>query len=348
MRAVVLEKFGGPEELAFRDAAEPELSPESVLVRVRAVGVCGRDLIDARGGFPALSLPAILGHEFAGEVLAVGERVQSLSVGDRVVNLHRPYCGECNRCQAGESVDCERAWQSFGHTIPGGYAERVAAHYRALVKFPPAIDFAEAAPLMCTAGVALHALRHRARVTLGEQVLITGASGGVGVCAVQIAKALGTRVIATTGNQSKLERLKQLGADEVIVTGAGGFHDQVRALSDGGVDVALELTGNPTFASALRSLRAGGRMVVVGNIDTRKVELNLGAMIVFSTALLGSHGATHRDVADCFQLMQDGKLRMIIERRLPLEHAAEAHRLLFARQVFGRVVLIANQVSGRG
>jgi acryloyl-coenzyme A reductase len=185
-------------------------------------------------------------------------------------------------------------------------------------------------------------------------VLITGASGGVGVCAVQIAKALGARVLATTGNESEAARLKELGADEVIVSAGGAFHDQVRAASDGGVDVALELTGNATFASALRSLRRSGRLVVVGNIDSQKVSLNLGAIILFSYALFGSHGASQRDVADCLRLMQDGKLKMVIDRKLPLARAADrkvsgrraspglpdAHRLLAERSVFGRVVLV--------
>jgi acryloyl-coenzyme A reductase len=340
MRAVVLQSFGGPERLDYREVREPEPSPEEVLIAVRAVAVCGRDLIDARGGFPAMTLPAILGHEFAGEVLAVGERVEGFRAGDRVVNLHRPHCGACDGCLAGESVDCERAWQSFGHTVPGAYAERVAAHHRALIKLPLGIDFADGAPLMCTAGVALRALRQRAGLHLGEQVLITGASGGVGVAAIQIAKALGARVLVTTSSEDKALRLKDLGADEVIVSASGAFHEQVRAASDGGVDVALELTGNATFASALRSLRRRGRLVVVGNIDTQKVALNLGSLILFSQVLSGSHGASHRDLADCFRLIQDKKLKMVIDRKLPLERAADAHRLLAERGAFGRVVLV--------
>jgi acryloyl-coenzyme A reductase len=340
MHAVVLDQFGGPERLTYREASEPEIGPEEVLVRVRASGVCGRDLIDARGGFPAMQLPAILGHEFAGEVLAVGDAVRELRPGDRVVNFHRPYCGECRNCVAGASVDCERAWQSFGHTVPGGYAERVAAHHRALFKFPSGIDFADAAPVMCTAAVALRGLRHHGRLSLGEQVLITGASGGVGVAAIQIARAIGARVLAVTGNEAKSERLKELGADEIVVSPNGDFHDAVRRVTNGGADVALELTGSATFASALRSLRARGRMVVIGNIDTGRVSVNLGAMILYSYSLFGSHGASHQDLADCFDLMQRAALRTVIDRQLPLERATEAHRLLAERKVFGRVVLV--------
>jgi acryloyl-coenzyme A reductase len=340
MHAIVLDQFGGPERLAYRETSEPEIGPEEVLVRVRASAVCGRDLIDARGGFKAMQLPAILGHEFAGEVLAAGSAVRTLQPGDRVVNFHRPYCGECRNCLAGASVDCERAWQSFGHTVAGAYAERVAAHHRALFKFPSGIDFAEAAPVMCTAAVALRGLRHHARLSLGDQLLVTGASGGVGVAAIQIARALGARVVAVTSSEAKSERLKQLGADEIVVSANGDFHDAVRRITGGGADVALELTGSATFASALRSLRARGKLVVIGNIDTGRVSVNLGAMILYSLALFGSHGASHQDLTDCFELVRRGALKVVIDRRLPLERAAEAHRLLAERRVFGRVVLV--------
>src|SRR5262245_57186738 len=153
MRAVVLEKTGGPELLSFRDWPDPEPRTDEVVVRVRAAGVCGRDLIDRVGGFPAMKLPTILGHEFAGEIVALGAEAREFQLGDRVVNLHRPFCGECRSCQGGDTVECERAWQSFGHTVDGAYAELVAAHHRALVRLPDGVDFTHGAALGCTAGV---------------------------------------------------------------------------------------------------------------------------------------------------------------------------------------------------
>ena len=201
MHAVVLDRIGGPEVLEYRARRRSQTpEPDEVLVRVRAAGVCGRDLIDRRGGFPAMKLPAILGHEVAGEVVAVGGAVTRFGVGDRVANLHRPYCGDCDRCQEGESPDCTESWQSFGQTVAGGYAETVRAHHRSLVPIPDAVSFVDAAPLGCTAAVALRALRHEGRLTLGETVLVTGATGGVGMEAIQIAKHLGARVIALTSS----------------------------------------------------------------------------------------------------------------------------------------------------
>lgn len=340
MHAVVLDRTGDLDVLEYRAVEDPVPQPEEVIVRVRACGVCGRDLIDRRGGFPAMKLPAILGHEFAGEIVAVGSRAGAFREGDRVANLHRPYCGECATCHAGELPDCERAWQSFGHTVPGGYAELVAAHYRALVRVPFEVDFVHAAPAGCTAAVALRALRHEAALRLGEWVLITGASGGVGVHAIQLAKLLGARVIAATSSpEAKGEALARAGADHVVVAD-GAFHDAVRQHSGGGVDVALELTGSATFSSALRSLRPRGRLVVVGNIRTEKISLNPGALILFSQRLIGSHGYTPEDLEDCFAFMRRGALTMMVHQTLPLTEAREAHRLLADRKTIGRVVLV--------
>lgn len=340
MRAIVLGRTGGPEELTLTEVPEPSIGAEDVLVKVRASAVCGRDLIDRSGGFPMMKLPTILGHEFAGEVVKVGEAAGAtgLRAGDHVVNLHRPSCAACPRCLAGELILCERAWQSFGHTVDGGYAELVAAHHRALVKIPDDVPFEAASTLMCTAGVALFALRKRARLALGETVLVTGASGGVGTAAIQLARAMGARVIAATTSPAKVEALRGLGAEEVIVAKDGRFHEELLART-GPVDVALELTGRITFPSALRSLRRGGRIVVVGNIDVGKVEVNLGAVILHGHEILGSASCTHRDVTDVAELVREGKLAPVIDRVIGLEGAADAHRVLAERGVVGRIVM---------
>jgi len=338
MRAVVLERTGGPSELVLRDWPDPEPGPGEALVRVHAVGVCGRDLIDRRGGFPMMKLPTVLGHEFAGEVVRVGASVSLVTPGDRVANLHRPWCGDCGSCVAGRTVDCERAWQSFGHTIDGGYAELVVAPERALVKIPDDVGYDAAAPLGCTAAVALRALRDVARVSVGETVLVTGASGGVGLHAVQLAKLAGARVVAVTGNAAKRDVIAAQGADHVVVAKDAGFADEVRALT-GGVDVALELTGAATFRDAQKSLRARGRLVVIGNIDVGKVSLALGPLILFGHSIAGARSYSRGDLEDCLRLVQRKQLRAVIAERLPLDQAALAHERLEARIVSGRQLL---------
>jgi acryloyl-coenzyme A reductase len=375
MHAVVLSRIGGPEELEYREVPDPELASGDVLVRVKAEGVCGRDLIDRRGGFRGLKMPVILGHEFAGEVVRVSPVVQGLSPGDRVANLLRLGCGECRACLRGETPICEKGWQSFGQTRNGGYAELVSAPAATLVKIPAQVSDVEAASVACTFGVALRALRTVGRVTLGDDVLITGASGGVGMAAIQIAKALGARVLAATSSQAKREALAEVGADEVVVhaddaaksptgddpgapgehpkgwkspttpgspqrgTGEGALHDKVRALAPGGVDVALELTGSPTFTSSLRSLRNGGRLVLVGNILADAIKVNPGAVILFGYQILGSAGCTRADLDDAFALVAQKKLTVVIHRVLSLKDAPEAHRILADRSAIGRVIL---------
>jgi NADPH:quinone reductase-like Zn-dependent oxidoreductase len=341
MHAVVVDRTGGTEVLDYREARDPEPGPSEVVVRVRAAGVCGRDLIDRRGGFPGMKLPVILGHEFAGEIVAVGANAADFSVGDRVANLHRPFCGQCARCQEGDTPDCTESWQSFGQTVDGAYAELVVAHPRALVRIPEGIDDVHAAAVGCTAGVALRALRHEASLRLGETVLITGASGGVGTMAIQIAKLAGATVIAgTSAPEEKGDLLRRLGADHVVSTADARFHESVNAVSRGGVDVVLELTGSATFSGALRSLRARGRMIIVGNIRTEKVAVNPGGLILRSLRIGGSHGYTGRDLEDCFAWMKAGRLEMVVNRTLPLAEARAAHELLEGRNAPGRLVLV--------
>jgi NADPH:quinone reductase-like Zn-dependent oxidoreductase len=341
MRAVVLERTGSAAELHCRDWPEPEISGDGVLVKVHAAGVCGRDLIDRRGGFPMMKLPTVLGHEFAGEVVAVGSEVREFSRGNRVANLHRPWCGDCASCVAGETIDCERAWQSFGHTIDGAYAELVAAPARALVKIPEGVDDLQAASLGCTAAVAFRALTRVAGVRMGETVLVTGASGGVGLAALGLARLAGARVIATTGSESKAEALRAAGADEVVVMEEGGFAGHVKSLTGGGgVNVALELTGAATFKESLRSLRPHGRLVVIGNIDVGKVSVSLGPLILFAHRIVGMRSYSRFDLETCFDLVKRGRLRPVVDRTLPLEKAREAHELLESRAVTGRVMLL--------
>jgi D-arabinose 1-dehydrogenase-like Zn-dependent alcohol dehydrogenase len=339
MRAVVLSRLGGPEELEYREVPDPEIAQGEVLVRVKAEGVCGRDLIDRRGGFRGLPLPAILGHEFAGEVVRVAPGVPGLAPGDRVANLLRLGCGACRNCLRGETPICEKGWQSFGQTRSGGYAELVSAPAEALVKIPAQVSDVEAASVACTFGVAMRALRTVGHVTLGDDVLITGASGGVGMAAIQIAKALGARVIAATSSEAKHEAIAQTGADEVVVQPDGAVHEKVRAVAASGVDVALELTGSPTFTSSMRSLKNGGRLVLVGNILADSIKFNPGAVILFGYQILGSAGCTRADLEDVFALVAQKKLTVTIHRVLPLKDAPEAHRILGDRAAIGRVIL---------
>ena len=340
MRAIVLSHLGGPEALEYREAGEPQIGPGEVLVRVRAEGVCGRDLIDRRGGFRGIKLPVILGHEFAGEIVRAAPGVTEFAPGARVSNLLRLGCGACGSCLRGETPICERAWQSFGQTRDGGYAEYVSAPVTTLVEIPSAVSDVEAASVACTFGVALRALRTVGKVARGERLLITGASGGVGIAAVQIAKAMGAEVIAASGSEKKRAALVEAGADEVVIDTEGHLHEAVRRIVPRGVDAALELTGSPTFSSALRSLTNGGRLVLVGNILAESIKFNPGAVILFGYQILGSAGCTRADLEEALAMVAAKTVRVHIQATLPLERAAEAHQLLEGRAATGRIILV--------
>src|SRR5439155_16925992 len=182
----------------------------------RAAAVCHRAVLDRKCASPFLRPPLVTGHEFAGEGVEAGPGAGAWRPGDRVTALHRAPCGECPACRAGEETHCRKVWQSFGLTIDGSYAEEVLAPAGALVRLPDALGFREAAPLMCTAGVALHALRRVGGLRAGESVLVTGASGGVGHAGVQLAKRLGARVLAVTSSAAKEPALRAAGPDDVV------------------------------------------------------------------------------------------------------------------------------------
>lgn len=341
MRAFVIEEPGGPEKLVLRELETPRPGAGEVLLRVRAVGVCHRDIIDRKGKYPFMKRPVVTGHEVAGEVAELGAGVIELAVGDRVVTMHRPPCGACPECREGEETRCTGSPYAYGITADGGYADYMVAHAAALVRLPAEIPFDEGAFLHCTAGVALRALRHQGRLVAGETVLVTGASGGVGIHAVQVAKILGARVIAATGNAAKTEALRAAGADEVVVAEPPALQRAVLACAGRGVDLALELVGAPTWNAALRSLRPGGRLVLVGNVTASRVELNPGWMIMREATVLGAASASRRDLAEVMGWVASGRLRPVVAERMPLEEAPRAQARLAAREVVGRIVLVA-------
>jgi D-arabinose 1-dehydrogenase-like Zn-dependent alcohol dehydrogenase len=340
MRALVLDEKNGPFRMEEREP--PALEPGTVLLRVRACGVCHRDVIDRRGVFPYSTFPRVLGHEIAGDILEVGSGVTDFKVGDRVVTTHRPSCGECPSCKANEETRCERSLWSYGMTVDGGYTEVCLAHAGTLVKIPDAVDYAPASFLHCTAAVALRALFERGRLSFGETVLVTGASGGVGMHALQLVRYAGARVIAATTSPAKVELLKMAGAREVVVLGPGvRLQDEVRRLTGGrGAELALELVGSPTWNGTMKSVCPGGRIVLVGNVLAERVELNPGYAILNEIEIIGSAGAKRGDLESVLHLAAKGFLSPVLAGTLPLEQAGEAHERLKNRDVTGRLVLI--------
>jgi acryloyl-coenzyme A reductase len=258
-------------------------------------------------------------------------------VGDRVGTMHRDACRECAACKKGETSICGGAAWVFGIMADGGYARHVVAPESALFALPKAMLATEAAVMHCTFGTAYRDLKTLVKIAAGERVLITGANGGVGVAAVQIAARLGAEVVAVVRSDAHRELLTGLGAHQVVVDPNGKFHEH-RAASD--IDLALEAVGHSTFASTLKTLRLGGRMVVVGNIVPERVALNLGALITRGLSLIGGSGATRNDMAELLALHEQKPFTVPIDRVLPLSQADAAQRAVRAGGLKGRIVLV--------
>jgi acryloyl-coenzyme A reductase len=340
MKAMLLSRFGGPGELIEAEVPTPVPAPDQMLVRVSACGVCGHDLLNRAGAFPHTPLPCVMGHEVAGEVAECGPLITRFKVGDRVAMIQRIGCGVCKPCRNGQENICTSGPGFYGEQIPGGYGEYVVASERNTLLLPDNIPLDVAPVLSCAIGTGYHALR-RAALPMGSTVLITGASGGVGIHAVRLAALAGHRVIAATSSAAKAEDLKAAGADHVVLAGEGGFHSEVRDFTDGaGVDCVLEIAGAPTFPSSVRSIRPGGRMVIIGTVQPGNWPFNPALSILKELEFIGSAHATLNDLRTVIRLVAEGKVVPEIGRVMPMREAAEAHRAMEAKEVTGRVVLV--------
>src|SRR5215472_16664901 len=213
MKLARIHRHGGPEVLVYEDAPEPQIKPAEVLVRVRACSLNHLDLF-VRAGMPGvkISLPRVLGSDIAGEVIAVGELCERVKPGWRVLLSPGVSCRQCDQCAAGRDNFC-RKYTIFGYGIDGGNAERIAVPEWTAIQIPDDLSFENAAAAPLVFLTAWHMLVGRAKLQLGEDVLVLAASSGVGSAAIQIAKLFHCRVIATAGGEAKLAKAKELGAD---------------------------------------------------------------------------------------------------------------------------------------
>ena len=344
MRAIVLPNFGGPEVFSRQEVARPVPAADQMLLKVAACGVCGHDLLNRGGHFPHTRLPAVMGHEIAGTVVETGSLITRFKPGDRVTVIQRIPCGVCALCRSGRENVCTSGPGFYGEGISGGYGDYVIASERNAVLVPPEIPLHIAAVLSCAIGTGFHALR-RAELRLGDTVLITAASGGVGIHTVMLAKLMGLRSIAITSSESKVERLHAAGASEVIAAPDFSFHREVRALTKSeGVDAVIEIAGTRTFNSSVRSLRAAGRMVLVGNVEPGNVALNPALSILKELDVVGSAHATLEDLKKVIALVANGAIVPEIAARVSVEDASKAHRMMEQRATTGRVLLLHDPI----
>lgn len=300
--------------------------------------MCHRDLIDREGRIPFLRLPVVPGHEGVGRVIAVGPEVTDWAVGDRVATMHRDACGACEPCVAGNTSLCPSAAFVLGLLADGTYGRHLTAPQSALYRVPDDMPVGLAAPLHCTFGTAWRSLVTVGELVAGERVLITGANGGVGMAAVQVAARFASDVVAVVRDASHVPALEALGATQVVVSPGNDFHRG----SVVGIDLALDCVGTPTFHPALKTLRVGGRISVVGNVVPERAQLNLGLLIVMGLRILGPGGATRADMAAVLESHAVRPFQACVDCVLPLEEAERAQTLVRSGGRRGRVLLTAD------
>ena len=345
MSALSLVEAGNPPMLAMVDREVPTPGPGEALLRVEACGFCHHDYLVMTGTLRRGVAPGVvLGHEIAGTVVSLGDNAAILREGDRVVSLLTAACGACARCLAGREHRCMNG-AGIGHGRDGGFAEYVTLPATALVAVPNCVPPERAALLACPAGVALAGVEN-AEVSAGETVVVTGAGGGLGSHAVQLAAARGAQVIGITSSPNKVAGLESRGASVVIEVGEGvDLAEIVLAVTeDAGADAVIDTVGPPMWPEVVRCLGQYGRLALLGDVTGEPASVHLAEVIFRDLRLTGVSGVSRRRLERCVRMATAGELAPIISDMLPLteQGMVEAVRRVREREPLGRVVLTPN------
>lgn len=342
MRAALIRTQGDPDVLELTEVETPLPAPAEALVRVRACALNHLDLWtrSGRAGYKP-PLPHILGNDIAGEIasLPAGVDTSGLSVGQRVMLQPGTSCGRCAMCVSGDDFLC-RQYRILGHGRAGGYAEFVTVPLANLIPIPDSISFENAAAFPLVFLTAWRMLVVRAQVKIGEDVLVWAAGSGVGMAAIQIAKLMGARVIATAGGEKKLELARSLGADAVVDHYTGDVVAEVKRLtSKKGVEVVIEHTGEKTWERSVQSLTHRGRLVTCGATSGPAGTTDLRFLFAKHLSLMGSYMGSRADLLAAAPHFFAGRLKTHVHAAMPLEKARDAHRMMEASEHFGKIVL---------
>lgn len=323
MKAAVIRQQGGLENLHYDDWPDPVPRSGEVLLRVRACGLNHLDIFVRKGmpGFP-VPMPFISGGDIAGEIVALGEGVSEFAVGDRCA-LH-PVTHE----------------GMMGEEIPGGMAEFVRVPAENLIPLSNNVPFDVAAAVPIAYGTAIRMLFEIGKIREGDLILILGASGGVGIACLQLAKMIGARVIAAASSDAKCTRLRELGADMTINYAKENFSKAAWTLSSKqGVDVVVNYTGGDTWIPSLRTLKPRGKLLTCGATAGYSTDNDMRFIWVRELQILGSNGYSKDDIAAALRYVADGKVKPIVSHRFPLSEAREAERVMEDRDFLGKIII---------
>jgi NADPH:quinone reductase-like Zn-dependent oxidoreductase len=338
MKAVRIHEFGGPEVLRYEDVDDSRPRKDQVLVKVKA---CAMNHLDiwVRKGLPGVSLPHILGSDIAGEIVEAGEYVTGFKSGQRVLLAPMHFCNHCARCVAGVQNQC-RAFTVLGNGVDGGDCELIAVPPVNVIPIPDSLDFNQAASVPLVFLTAWHMLVGRAGIRTGQTVLVLGASSGVGIAAIQIAKLFHARVITTAGDESKLEKGRALGADYGINHYKQKISEEVRKITNKeGVDIVVEHVGEATWNESMKSLKPGGTLVTCGGTSGPNVGFDVRLLFSRQLSLLGSYMGTMGELHEVLGQIFAGRLKAVVDRTFPLREIRAAHEYMENSKMFGKIVI---------
>jgi propanol-preferring alcohol dehydrogenase len=336
MKAAILKQYSKP--LVVEDVPRPSVRPNEVLIKVRACGICGTDLKTCAGK-AGTKVPLIMGHEIAGEIVELGAGVSDIRVGDRGVVHFYLTCGKCAFCLSNRETVCAHPLGRFGFNVDGGFAEYLAAPARNFIPIPESLTFTQAC-IVCDAISTTYRALSKAAIQPGEYVLVMGL-GGLGIHAIQIAKALGANVIGVDINPAKLELAKQLGVEHVLrFEQDSSFVENVRKEADGNpISAILETVSIPATVDAdLKLLGPAGKLVLAGYTDV-PVSIPPYALVLNELSLHGSRASSREDVRAVISLLEKGVVVPVVSKTYPLEEVNYAIEELRLGRCIGRQVI---------
>ena len=341
MKAALYRTHGDASVLEYVEAADPVAGPGEVLVAVAAVGLNRMDLLQREGPgmMPGFELPHIAGMDVAGTVVAVGSDVATARIGERVVVNPAISCGRCPACLRGAGEFCTDR-EVIGASRPGGYGSLCTVPSTHAIAVPDHVDLVEAAAVPTIYSLAWHGLFTTGHLAIGETVLIHAAGSGVTTAAVHLAKRAGARVIVTSIVAAEREHAQAHGADEFIDTTTTDVVDAVLDLTGGrGVDMVFDHLGPALFSESIRSLRPLGRLVFCGTTTGAVVPVLLPEVYRNGIALLGAGGYTFEEFTQMLDFCWEARLPSIVDRVLPIAEIRQAHELMAAGTLRGKLVL---------
>jgi len=341
MKAIRIHEHGGRDKLRIDEIERPSVAGDEVLIRVKTTALNHLDLW-VREGIPGVPLPMIMGSDAAGTIEELGELARrdfDFSPGEEVLTVPIRSCGHCSFCLRGEENLCPE-FHIPGESVQGVQAEYIAVPAKYVVRKPGELNWYEAAAMPLAAMTAYHMLIRKVGLKYNDWILIYGASSGVGSAAVQMAKALGARVITTVGSEEKAELARSLGADYIIDYRSEKVGAAVRKITNGrGVDVVFEHTGAKTWTDSLRALRTGGKLVTCGATTGPIVKIDIRALFIKHQQFIGSTMGTRQDMMEILAMVERGDLKPMVSEVFPFSKIAEAHRFLEEGKQFGKVVV---------